>query len=94
MAVNEGRGGAVVSIHPDKAVKDIREAAKKAVKNAKNCVVPMPKFFDMTVRFKEHQKAYSKSFYPGASLEDEKNVCFSSDDWFEMLRFCHFVLSD
>ena len=94
VAVNEGRGGAVVSIHPDKAVKDIREAAKKAVKNAKNCVVPMPKFFDMTVRFKEHQKAYSKSFYPGASLEDEKNVCFSSDDWFEMLRFCHFVLSD
>lgn len=92
--VNEGRGGAVVSMHPDAAVKAIKEGAKKAVKNAKNCRVPMPDFFEMVVRFKDHKVAYSKSFYPGASLEDEKNVCFSSDDWFEMLRFCHFVLSD
>ena len=90
--VNEGVGGAVVSIHPAAAVKQIREAAEKAVKNAKNCAVPMPDHFDMVVRFREHQKAYSRSFYPGARLEDEKNVCFSSDDWFEVLRFTHFVL--
>lgn len=94
VAVNEGFGGAVASMHPEAAVKEIRDGAKRAVKNAKNCFVPLPPFFEMTVRFKEHQVAYSKSFYPGASLEDEKNVCFSSDDWFEMLRFSHFVLSD
>ena len=64
------------------------------MKNAKNCFIPMPPFFEMNIRFREHRRAYSKSFYPGARLEDEKNVCFSSDDWFEMLRFCHFVLSD
>lgn len=92
--VNEGRGGAVVSMHPDAAVKAIKEGAKKGVKNAKNCLVTLPDFFEMTVRFKEHTTAYSKSFYPGANLEDEKNVCFASDDWFEMLRFSHFVLSD
>ena len=92
--VNEGIGGAVVSIHPAAAVKAIREGAEKAVKNAKNCAVPMPDHFDMSIRFREHQRAYSKSFYPGAKLEDEKNVLFSSDDWFEMLRFAHFVLSD
>ncbi|MCI8651078.1 MAG: peptidase [Oscillospiraceae bacterium] len=94
VAVNEGRGGAVVSMHPDLAVKAIKDGAKKAVKNAKNCFVPMPERFEMTVRFREHQMAYSKSFYPGAALEDEKNVVFSSDDWFEMLRFSHFVISD
>ena len=92
--VNEGRGGSVVSMHPDLAVKAIKEGAKRAVKNAKNCMVALPDFFETTVRFREHQVAYSKSFYPGASLEDEKNVCFSSDDWYEMLRFYHFVLSD
>ena len=54
----------------------------------------MPKHFHMEVDFFKHHVAYSKSFYPGASLEDEKNVCFASDDWFEMLRFSHFVLSD
>lgn len=94
VAVNEGVGGAVVSMHPDVAVREIKEGAKRAVKNAKNCVVPMPDFFEMTVRFKDHKVAYSKSFYPGAALEDGKNVLYSSDDWFEILRFCHFVLSD
>ncbi len=94
VAVNEGVGGAVVSMHPDVAVREIKDGAKRAVKNAKNCIVPMPDFFEMTVRFKDHKVAYSKSFYPGAVLEDGKNVLYSSDDWFEMLRFCHFVLSD
>ncbi len=94
VAVNEGRGGAVVSMHPDAAVREIKEGVKRAVKNAKNCVVPLPDFFEMTVRFKDHKEAYSKSFYPGAALEDGKNVLYSSDDWYEMLRFCHFVLSD
>lgn len=94
VAVNEGRGGSTVSMHPDVAVKAIREGAKKAVKNAKKCRVPMPDFFEMTVRFRDHKMAYSKSFYPGAALEEEKNVVFSSDDWFEMLRFSHFVISD
>ena len=48
----------------------------------------------MAIRFREHQTAYSKSFYPGARLEDEKNVVFASGDWYEMLRFAHFVLCD
>ena len=39
-------------------------------------------------------EAGGRNVYPGAVLEGEKNVCFSSDDWYEMLRFFHFVLSD
>lgn len=91
VAVNEGIGGATVSMHPKAAVKAIREASENAVKNAKNCAVPMPDRFDVVIRFREHQKAYSRSFYPGARLEDEKNVCFSAGDWFDVLRFAHFV---
>jgi D-amino peptidase len=94
VAVNEGRGGGSTSIHPDEAVERIEKAAKAAVKNAKNCQVPMPEHFHMEIDFFKHHMAYSKSFYPGASLKDDKYVCFDSDDWYEMLRFCHFVLSD
>ena len=54
----------------------------------------MPDHFAMEVDFFKHHLAYSKSFYPGATLKDDKFVCFESDDWYEMLRFCHFVLSD
>ena len=94
MAVNEGRGNGVTSIHPDEAVERIEAAAARAVQNAAQCKVPMPEHFHIEVDFIKHHVAYSKSFYPGASLKDGKFVCFDSDDWYEVLRFCHFVLSD
>lgn len=92
--VNEGIGGGVYSMHPDEAVERIRAAAEEAVKHADECHVELPEYFETVVRFRDHNKAYSKSFYPGATLEDGKNVCFESHDWYEMLRFYHFVLSD
>ena len=92
--VNKGVGGGVLSIHPDVAVERIRAGAKEAVEKAHKCKVPMPDHFDSQIRFREHKLAYSKSFYPGATLEEGKTVCFSTDDWYEMLRFYHFVLSD
>ena len=92
--VNVGRGGGVTSLHPDEAVERIEAAAKEAAAKAAQCVVPMPEHFHMEIDFVKHHVAYSKSFYPGATLKDDKFVCFDSDDWFEMLRFCHFVLSD
>lgn len=92
--VNWGRGGGVISLHPEEAVEQIQGGAKEAVKRAAKCKVPMPDHFDTTVRFREHTMAYSKSFYPGARLTEGKNVSFQSDDWYEVLRFYHFVLSD
>lgn len=94
VAVNEGIGGGVYSLHPDEAVERIRAAAEQAVQNADSCYVELPPWFETEIYFKEHQTAYSKSFYPGASLKDGKIVCFESADWYEMLRFYHFVLSD
>jgi len=92
--VNQGIGGAVVSLNPNVAVEQIQAAAKAAVKKAGKCAVPMPKHFESTVRFREHKAALSKSFYPGATFADGKEVSFVTDDWYEMLRFYHFVLSD
>ena len=92
LAVNEGRGGSVIAMHPAEAVDRIRCGAEEAVRRASKCTVPMPDRFDVTVRFRKHRDAYSGHFYPGAVLEDEKNVRFTSGDWFEVLRFFHFVL--
>ena len=89
-----GRGGGVTSIHPDEAVERIEAAAREAVKHAAECVVPMPEHFHMEIDFVKHHVAYSKHFYPGAYLKEDKIVCFDTDDWYEILRFCHFVLSD
>ncbi len=92
--VNVGRGNSVTSLHPDEAVERIEAAAKEAVAKADQCVVPMPEHFHMEIEFIKHHIAYSKHFYPGAYLKEDKTVCFDSDDWYEVLRFCHFVLSD
>ena len=94
VAVNEGLGGAVVSMHPEAAIRAIKEGARRAVKGAKGCPVLLPERFETVVRFSQHPVAYSKSFYPGAFLEGGKNVCFVHEDWYEMLRFYHFVLDD
>ncbi len=92
--VNTGRGGGTTAIHPDEAVERIEKAAAEAVKKASQCTVPMPQHFRMEIEFVKHAVAYSKQFYPGATLKEDKTVCFENDSWYEMLRFCHFVLSD
>ena len=92
--VNEGRGGCVTSLHPEEAVERIEKGAKEALGRAHLCQVPMPEHFCMEIEFIKHAMAYSKHFYPGATLKGDKTVCFESDSWYEILRFCHFVLSD
>lgn len=69
-------------------------AAAEAVKRASQCQAPMPGRFHMEIDFFKHHVAYSKSFYPVAALKDSKFVCFDAGDWYEMPRFCHFVLND
>ncbi len=92
--VNQGVGGGVLSMHPDAAVRAIGDGCKRAAKLGRKCPPALPAHFETTVRFRAHPTAWSRHFYPGAVLEEEKNVSFASDDWFEMLRFYHFVLSN
>ena len=92
VAVNEGRGGGVLSMHPQAAVEAIRAGAQEAVRRAADCPVPMPSYFATSIRYQEHKDAYRRSFYPGAQLEDDKTISFGTDNWYEMLRFYHFVL--
>ena len=94
--VNEGRGGGVLSMHPQAAAEAIRAGAEEAVRRLRaggaGMSVPLPQRFAATVRYKEHKDAYRRSFYPGARLEDSKTISFDAEDWYEVLRFCHFVL--
>ena len=83
-------------MHPQAAVEAIRAGAEEAVRRLRaggaGMSVPLPQRFAATVRYKEHKDAYRRSFYPGARLEDSKTISFAAEDWYEVLRFCHFVL--
>ncbi len=93
VAVSEGTGNGSLSIHPDLAVKRIRETVEKAVqKDGKDCMFPLPEHFHVEINFREHYRAYDGGFYPGATQVDEKTVAYDSDNWLDVLKFFHWVL--
>lgn len=92
-ATKEGDGNSVTSMHPDAAVEGIEQAMKAALAgDISACAVPMPKSFEVEIRYTTHQKAYSKEFYPGARRVDAKTIAFETADYMEVQRFLHFVL--
>lgn len=92
-AVNRGTGNMVLSIHPEVAEKNIREAVRTACQSPREeFALALPEHFRLEVRFGQHHKAYSSSFYPGVSRLDSHTLRFEADDWNEVLRMMHFCL--
>lgn len=93
VATKEGVHGAVISKHPEVTNKLIEERVQEALsKDLKNNIVAMPKHFDVEIQYKNHNVAYSSSFYPGCKLLGSDRVIFSSDDYYEVLRMFKFIL--
>ena len=93
VAVNQGEGASTISIHPHKAVKKIKSAAKKALTgNLNKCKIKLPSKFETEVLFTDSRKAYKNSFYPGAEMPAVGTIRFQCKDYFDLLRFLSFVL--
>lgn len=93
VAVNRGMGGAVCSIHPEDAVREIREAVRRgAAQPAQNCLFPLPEYFEVRIAYREHALARKKSYYPGARLLEPRTVSFEHSDYYEVLRMMQFCL--
>lgn len=92
--INEGTGGGALTLHPDVAVRRIRETVAHAIatKTKEECMFPMPESFHIEINFKEHFKAYRGGFYPNANQTGSRTVEFDCTDWMDALRFLHFVL--
>lgn len=85
-------GGATIAIHPDEAVELIEKEVREVLSDDyKSCKVPMPEEFDFVIRYREHTLAYQKSFYPGCTLEDSKNVRLKTKNYMDILRFLEFA---
>ncbi|MGA9398086.1 MAG: M55 family metallopeptidase [Anaerolineaceae bacterium] len=92
LAVKEGVGNSTVNIHPALAVERIRDGMARALKgDLKKCLLALPEKFRVEIRFKDHTKARHASFYPGACAIDPFAVGFETGDYFEVLRFFHFM---
>ncbi|MBR5010165.1 MAG: M55 family metallopeptidase [Clostridia bacterium] len=93
VAVSEGRGRGSISIHPNKALRLIKEAACRAMKKpAEDCMFPLPERFKVEVSFKEHFRAKNASAYPGVRQTGAASIEYEADDWMDALRMFDFVL--
>ena len=94
VAVSEGTGSGSLGMHPDVAVRAIREAVQRSIesRSKEECMFPMPERFHLEINFKEHMKALGGSCYPGMKQTGARVVEFETDNWFEALRMMHFVL--
>ena len=93
VAVSEGVGRGSISIHPNKAIRLIREAAERAVTlPASECMFPLPRHFHVEISFKEHFRAKNNANYPGVRQTGPATVEFEADDYREVLRMLNFVL--
>ena len=93
--VSEGIGDASVSIHPAVARRKIEDRMEKALSEDRSkCLLRLPEKFEISVRFHDHSRAYRGSFFPGAKADGMKGVAFEAKDYFDVLTFFMFVLSD
>ena len=91
--VSEGTGNGSISMHPDKAVRLIRENAEKIAQLDRDaCMFPLPERFVIEVNWRQHYSARRASFYPGCTQVDSKTARFECDNWMDALCFFAFCL--
>ena len=91
--VLEGVGNGTVSIHPNLAVKRIREGVERALSgDISGNLFPMPDHFEFEVTYREHSRARSAGFYPGCRQTGPYTCLYESGDWMDVLKFMHWVL--
>lgn len=92
LPVKEGIGRCTVSMHPDKAVKATKNLILDTLKaDFSLCKITLPENFLVEISYQKQEAARRNSFYPGAQLLGPKAITFTTNDYYEVLRFFHFV---
>jgi len=92
VVVKQGVGSSVINIHPKLAVKRISEEVESVLKGEMSrCRVKLPSSFKVAITYKEHQRAFKASFYPGMQTISSMTVLYETNDYFEVLRAMSFV---
>ncbi len=92
VAVKEGLGSLVTSLHPALAVERIHDGVRDALRASRpNGAIRLASSFAVEITFRDHAKAYSASFYPGVRQVDPRRVGFQTGTWFDVLRTIAFL---
>ncbi|MCA9720032.1 MAG: M55 family metallopeptidase [Myxococcales bacterium] len=89
-----GEGPSQQSVHPQVAIDGIRDGARAALAGDRAAArLELPQRFTLDVVYKEHARAYARSFYPGCVQLDPHTIRLETDDYFEVLRALRFVVA-
>lgn len=93
IAIQEGFGGGVVSIHPDLAIERIKRGIRKSLteRQMNSDSLKLPETFEMIIEFKNHADAYKFSFYPNAEQINEYCIRFVSNHYMDLLTLLLFL---
>ncbi len=92
VATNEGFGAAAITMHPDIAVKQIRDGVKSALKSSIPHLYPMPERFQFDICYKEHVPAKKAACYPGVQQLDAKTVVYETADFHQAITALFWIL--
>lgn len=86
-----GLGDATWNLHPEKVVEDIEAAVSNVLSKPLPPAHPLADTYNMTVCYKEFQKAMSASWFPGVEKIDDFTVSFNADKPLELSRCRYFI---
>ncbi len=93
VAVKRGAGASTVNLHPEVAVRKIRDGVEKALRAGHaSRRLKLPPNFVLEASFKTQAKAKRASYYPGAVLVDESTVRFEAGDYIDVMKMIVFTM--
>ncbi len=93
VAVKEGFGAMIKSLHPKVACDRIRQAAEEGLRqDLTDAIAKVPDHFVFEVSYKEHKNAAKYAAYPGCVLVDPLTVRYETDNYRDLLRCSQFIL--
>lgn len=91
IAVQEGFGGAMVSIHPDIAVERIKRNVKRSLQSEEKFELKQPESFEVNIEFIRHEDAYKFSFYPNVEQISEYGIRYVANHYMDVLTLFLFL---
>lgn len=93
LSTNRGLGNATISlISSNKIGEEIKNKIQKRLSAGCFQKMEIPKEITMEIRFSEHKYAFAMSYYPNAKVVDEYTISFSSNNFYDVLKFKYFAL--
>jgi len=91
--VSIGIGAGSVALHPEKAQEEIYLGAIRAMQTApESCIIPLPEVFSIRIIYRDHAKARTCSFFPGAKHIESNTVEYTCQSFYDALVFFQFCL--